>query len=235
MIIDVIPIITSVVMVVIWAIYLQIFLTQYRRSNRPCLIIHHAQGNDPGALCLFVNMSKEPVHILGVIAHVRGKQGHVRHYVTDYRRINPDDRNVQSRLRQGPVQPGGYLMFGAFEDILLGYQSEDDPQKDCRDSGGSLQDIDALELCVAAIHGSSNHHIGARRCFSVEHEHGAVTLRAYSIHTEQLVKRGKRKIVRQWMETLLDPRYRGSEQTRDTQQMQEDDKTIRVPSIDGSS
>jgi len=40
--------------------------------------------------------------------------------ITDYRRITPFDRDVRGRLRQGPIQPGGYLVPGSCEDSILG-------------------------------------------------------------------------------------------------------------------
>lgn len=119
------------------------------------MIIHHAQGHDPGALCLFVNMSQEPIHLQCVIANVDGANGFVRHYVTDYRRITPDDRYVKTKLRQGPIQPGGYLTLGSFEDIILGRQSEAKDTEDATDSYAGLRKVDSLQICVAVKHGPS--------------------------------------------------------------------------------
>ena len=55
--------ISSAVMAVIWIVYFQLFLIQYQRNNRPYMVIHHAQNENPDALCLLVNMGKETIHV----------------------------------------------------------------------------------------------------------------------------------------------------------------------------
>ncbi len=210
---------TSIVMAAIWLVYLQLFYMQYKRNNRPVLIIHHAQGNDPGASCLFVNMSKEPVHVQCVIAVVRSGKGYIKRYITDYTRITPQDQNVQKILRQGPIQPGGYLVLGSFEDIILGRQSVLNRGQRSPDLLSRLQGIQSLELRIAVVHGPSKYHIGARRRFKVEHhEEEKIIIRALNIYTEQLVSRKKRKIVRKWIESDIEPSYQGEFQSPDTAQ-----------------
>lgn len=204
----------DILMVFIWAVYLQLFYRNLKRSSRPSMIIHHAQGNDPQALCLFVNMSKEPIHVQCVIAYIKSATGNITRYVTDYRRLTEDEHPVRSHLREGPIQPGGYLELGSFEDILLGRQSDDgihaDPQQ--------LENYEQLQLCVAATHGPSEHHIGARRSFAIEQHADSVAIRAFSVYTEQLVTRNKRKTVRKWVEERLHPQNEGGAQTQQTRQ-----------------
>lgn len=209
---------TSVLMTLIWIVYLHLALMQYLRANQPFLVIHHAHENDPKALCLVINMSKEPVHLQCVVADIRGRHGFLRRYVTDYRRITPDDRNVQSRLRQGPIQPGGYLVLGSFEEIMTGARSEPEDIDESAPMPDMLEGIHSLELCVAVLHGPSQFHIGARRSFYVEREDGAMIIRAHSIHTEQLVSRAKRRTVRQWVEGRVEPRNAGAAETELTPQ-----------------
>ncbi len=198
-----VSLVASIVMTCVWIVYLHLAFRQYRLAKRPFLIIHHAHDNDPSALCLFVNMSKEPVHLQCVIAFIHGSRGTVGCFVTDYDRVTPEDRNVLSRLRQGPIQPGGYLVLGSFVDILADHQDDD---------------IDSLEICVAVIHGPSKQNIGARRRFFVEHRQGRLSIRPYSIHTEQLVSRLKRKTVRHWVESHLDPKFPGMSESKNTSQ-----------------
>ncbi|MEX2606990.1 MAG: hypothetical protein WD708_06560 [Kiritimatiellia bacterium] len=209
--------VTSILMVIIWIVYLQLALMQYRRANRPFLIIHHAHEAAPSALCMFVNMSKEPVHIECVRANVLRKGEETIRYVTDYHRITPDDRNVQSRLRQGPIQPGGYLILGAFEDILLGRQSNGEEAQTKSNLSG-LKDIEQLTLSIAVVHGPSLTHIGARRSFHIEAEDGGEIIRAQSVYTEQLTSRSKRNQVRRWVEERVNPRRRGAAETTKTPQ-----------------
>lgn len=70
--------VSSAVMAVIWIVYFQLFFFQYQRNNRPYLVIHHAQNENPDALCLLVNMGKETVHVQCVQVVLRTRAGEVR-------------------------------------------------------------------------------------------------------------------------------------------------------------
>ncbi len=208
---------TSIIMTLIWVIYLQLVLVQYRRANRPFLLIHHAHENDPGALCLFVNMSKEPVHLQCVKAFFHTETGTTERFVTDYDRITPEDQNVLSRLRQGPIQPGGYIVLGSFASIL----SEKKPSNEAdqaTQAGDPLADVQSFELCIAVTHGPSKYLIGARRRFYVENDADKTIIRPHSIHTEQLTKYRKRKIVMKWAESRLEPKHEGESEQETSDQ-----------------
>ena len=218
---DSVTAISSVVMALIWVVYLQVFLRQYLRQNRPFLVIHHAQGQDPEASCLLVNMSREPVHVQFVSVKVETEESSYTLQVTDYRRLTSEDRNVHEVLRQGPLQPGGYLVLGTFEDIILGRRSElekADSSANSEDTADSLREVRCLEIRVAVVHGPSNFHIGARRRFLVENEGGFTSIRATNIHTEQLSGYRSRHTVRRWVESHLEPQRRGREQTQKSSQ-----------------
>lgn len=210
---------SSVLMAIIWIVYLQLVLRQHRRASRPYLIIHHAHENGLNALCMFVNMSKEPVHLECVVAETQGKQGRRRFHVVDYDRLTSDDRNVQSRLRQGPIEPGGYLILGSFRDIMLGRRSESEEEGgDVPRAESALASVEKLSLSVAVVHGPSQSHIGASRLFVVEKKEEGIMIRAQSIHTEQLVHWRKRRRVQKWVEDRVNPKRRGIEETSDTEQ-----------------
>lgn len=194
--------IATVVMTAAWVAYLHLALTQYKRANRPFLVIQHAHENDPSALCLFVNLSKEPVHLQAVIARVHSGEQCTPYRITNYKRITATEKHVQSKLRQGPIQPGGYLVLGSFSDIMLGNKSEDANETATSDQ---LSQIDSLELCVAVVYAARKYHIGARRHFFIEQKDGQTKIHAYSIYTEQLVRRRQRKIVREWVDTAVEP------------------------------
>lgn len=209
-------VLSNVIMAVVWLVYLHAFLRQHKRFNQPFLIIHHAQGCDPGALCLIVNMSKEPIHVICVVAEVSGPEGYVRRDVSDYRRFTPDDQNVQATLRQGPIQPGGYLTLGTFENIILGRQSIADNDEGSDDYLASLYEATSLELMVAVNHGPSREPIGARRRFIVEKDdNGDVKVKATGINTEQMTKLRKRKEVKRWVEDHLKANQRNKEELTD--------------------
>lgn len=195
--------IASVIMTLAWVAYLHLALTQYRRSNRPYLVIQHAHENDPSALCLLVNLSKEPVHLQAVIARVHRGDECTSFRITNYEQITSTEQHVQSKLRQGPIQPGEYLVLGSFADIMLGNQSEDEDSE--KSTADHLSQIDSMELCVAVVYASKKHHIGARRHFFLEHLNANTKIHAYSIFTEQLTQRKHRDTVRDWVNAGVAP------------------------------
>ena len=212
---DLIAPLSSAVMAIVWVVYFQLFFIQYKRSSRPYLVIHHAQNENPDALCLLVNMGKEPVHIQCVQAVVQDSNGTERILtVTEYERVSASDDNIQQSLRQGPLQPGGYLVLGSFRDIVLGCKSEDEETRFV------LEEVSQFVLRAAAIHGPSKDPVGVRRRFVLRHE-GGTSIYPLNIYSEQLVKRRDKNTVRTWVEQELDPQRRGSSESERSDQSRE--------------
>ncbi len=187
--------ISSAVMALIWVIYLQLLFVQYRRSNRPYLIFHHAQNENPDALCLLVNMGERAIHIQCVQAVVTMQSGEIYELgVTQYKRVNVMEQNVQQTLRQGPLLNGGYLVLGTFRDIIENAEGETIV----------FEQVETLELRAAAIHAPSKHPVGARRGFKLKHDGGSCIF-PKQISTEQMVNRKQQKQVINWIETELNP------------------------------
>lgn len=204
--------ISSAVMALVWVIYFQIFFIQYKRNNRPYLVIHHAQNENPDAMCLLVNMGKEPVHVQCVQVVTVNESGAEKVMtVTEYRRVNADDQNIQRALRQGPLEPGGYLVLGSFRNIILGNKSEDD------DAMHLLEDVAEVELRAAVVHGPSKYPIGVRRRFLLKHLAGT---RIYprNIYSEQLIRKRDRSVVRRWLEEELNPERQGESESDSSNQ-----------------
>lgn len=190
--------ISSAVMAFIWVVYLQLLFTQYRRNNRPYLIFHHSQNESPDALCLLVNMGEMAIHIECVQAVVTMHSGEkYKLAVTQFKRVNVADQNVQQTLRQGPLLNGGYLVLGTFRDIIENTESG---------KGGAitLEQVETLELRAAAIHSPSKYPVGARRQFELTYNDGSCIF-PKQIYTEQMVKRRQQKEVIKWIETELNP------------------------------
>lgn len=198
--------ISTAVMAVIWVIYFQLFFLQYRRNSRPYLVFHHAQNDNPDAICLLVNMGELPVHVQTVQATVHFRDGHAQtSTVTDFQRINPEQQNIQQSLRQGPLLSGGYIVLGTFRNMLLAEHKE-------ANNHSSLSEIEALELRVAVIHGPSRFPVGARRSFRIEHR-PHTRIQPINIHTEQLTRKRDQDVVREWIENDLKPSRTGSSES----------------------
>ncbi len=204
--------VSSAVMAVIWIVYFQLFFFQYKRNNRPYLVIHHAQNENPDALCLLVNMGKETVHVQCVQVVLQTRAGEEKTLtVTEYRRVGADDSNVHQVLRQGPLQPGGYLVLGSFRNIILGRRSDDS------DSDYLFEDITAVEIRAAVVHGPSRYPVGVRRSFRLEHER-QTEIFPRNIHSEQLNRRRDRHEIRRWLEMELCPERKGQSESDSSDQ-----------------
>ena len=191
--------VSSAVMAIIWLVYLQLILSQYRRNNRPYLIFHHAQNENPDALCLLVNMGERPVHVVCVQAVIKMTSGEEHKLaVTEFERINVTEQDVQQTLRQGPLLNGGYLILGTFRDIIEKTQNE-------IGLNASLEDVECLELRAAVIHAPSKHPVGAKRAFVLKHNTGTCVY-PKDINTRQMVKRKDKQEVAKWIESELHPR-----------------------------
>lgn len=207
--------ISSAVMAIVWIVYFQIFFIQYKRNNRPYLVIHHAQNENPDALCLLVNMGKETVHVQCVQVLIFTRSGEERLLtVTEYRRVGADDRSIHQVLRQGPLNPGGYLVLGSFRNIILGRRSEDE------DTQHMLEDITDIQLRAAVIHGPSWSPVGVRRHFTLQHQADGTRIFPRNIYSEQLTKRKDRSEVRQWVECELRPEREGGSESENSDQTQ---------------
>lgn len=205
--------ISSAIMALIWVIYLQLLFIQYRRSNRPYLIFHHAQDENPDALCLLVNMGERAIHIECVQAVVKMKSGEVHELaVTEFKRVNVMEQNVQQVLRQGPLLNGGYLILGTFRDIIQNTESENGLTV-------SLEEVETLELRAAAIHAPSKHPVGAKRGFILTHG-GTSCIFPTEIYTEQLVNRRHKREVVKWIESELNPRKTKKKNSNNDRQKQ---------------
>ncbi|MDR9498211.1 MAG: hypothetical protein RI556_03480 [Hydrogenovibrio sp.] len=197
--------ISSAIMALVWVVYFQLFFKQYQRRRRPYLVIHHAQNEQIDALCLLVNMSEEPVHIQNVHVQIYLADQRTQTFtVTEYARVNPDDKNLQRILRQGPLQAGGYLVLGSFRNLIMGRKSREESAEFL------LSEVKEIEVRTTGIHGSTPHPIGVRRRFFLEHPKGdAPVIFPQNIHTEQLIGRKDRDLVRTWLENSLNPREKG--------------------------
>jgi len=209
---------SSAVMALVWVVYFHLFFRQYKRQNRPFLVIHHAQGHDPQAACMLVNMSEQPVHVQCVTAHVKTRDRSYTLSVTNTNRLAPEDGNITEIVRQGPLKPSGHLVLGSFEEVILGKRSEEGGEEDI---AASLAEVESLELNVAVLHGPSRFPIGARRLFYFEEEDGATRVRPANIHTEQLVTRRRAKVVRKWVEEYVEPKRAGRSETQRSRQTEE--------------
>lgn len=204
---------TSVGMLLIWGVYLQLLLHNFRTQRRPQVIINRGRGSDINALCLISNMSSEAVFIETLFARLNTSKGCWMSDVTDVldqqgqssRRGGEDAAETLSNVtRQGPMGAGEYMEAGVFGTLL---------QQIAREQGITLDEnfctsdsdieLHSLEVGVIAIFGTESGPIGAVRKFNLEwDDHGSIQLKPDTRVTRQLRSRKGRHEVRR-LQTAL--------------------------------
>ncbi len=191
----------SITMVFIWLLYLQLFYLQFRRQRKPCLVIHHEQGNGPSDLCLLVNMSSEPIHVQCILAKIRVEDRTVTRPVTELGEVSPTSQQLESTLRQGPICPGDYLVLGTLERIVnLQPLIEEQMQAHSEETEQSFPYPLDIEIRIVAVHGPSDHLVGACRRFNVRRRENKWVLDASQFQTDQLSSHRHLKTVEKWVE-----------------------------------
>jgi hypothetical protein len=64
----VLSVLTNIGMLFVWIVYLQLFLSSYKRQTRPKILINVGAGRSIDARCLLSNMSSEAIYVESLIA-----------------------------------------------------------------------------------------------------------------------------------------------------------------------
>lgn len=178
----------SIGMMLIWVIYAWLFYQEFRRQRGSVLFIHEAGSGEPGSVCVLVNLSREPVHVLCSLASRDGTIVPLRDSSVQ------DDPSPVRRARQGPLGSGEAMPLASFRDIREALNRVSDP--------GREADAQLVEVRVAAIHGLREWPVGARRRFRVYGPSERVT--PATAWTRQLRSRRHAREVQQWVDLSTD-------------------------------
>jgi len=190
---------SNLVLVLIWAAYLQLFYMAYRRRRRPMILINRGKGLGPGSHCLVSNMSEEPIYALCIVAKVEENGRSWLCAITDDEDVT-EGKGTSPQTHQGPLKTGEFMDVGSFEKMidragaLKSSVRNADPQGEC-------SAFDAIEVKVIALYASSARFIGASRRFERFGEHGE--LYPTSLETQQLAGRRARRELKQLLRHYL--------------------------------
>lgn len=184
---------TSLLMVLVWLFYANLFYRDFRSRHHPRILIHQAPDDEIDSMCFVVNMSQQLINVVGVFATAPGTGRAIE--LTEYRHYTPEDlgeRELKSILKQGPLGSGEFLHLGTFNEIL-GALGDNDTE------GGS-EGVESVEVRVALYHGPSDLPVGARREFRIVRQGAQRHIRPQSLQTLQMTSRRERKRVGRWLE-----------------------------------
>lgn len=172
---------TGVGMLLVWVVYLQVFISSYRRQLRATLLIARGVGDGLEARCFLSNMSSGPVYVQSVIITLETAEGTLIRPATD---IQDGEGSPIERTRQGPLQPGGIRDIGSFRSLIChAFEAADDQAEIVR----------AMVIEILGVYGSEDLPVGARRRFVLTKTQGRIRLQGDTIETQQIRKRRERR------------------------------------------
>lgn len=185
--------VTSILMLVVWVVYLQVFLQSYRRQLRANVVISRGAGTGLDSLCLVSNMGAEPIVIEGmiVIAENGERRGAA---VTNFSDIVGDSAATRRPAREGPLKSGEYITVGTFRD-LVGIA---DP------AGGDPPRASVLEIWIVADFASENALVFARRRFHLAARGDRTVIRPAELETRRITRTRERREVEEMLQRHLE-------------------------------
>lgn len=143
---------SSILMVLIWLVYLNFFLLGFHRQRRPELLISAGAGRGLDARIFVTNLGIEPVYVLDVVMHRWSEDGGIRADVTELLQDQDDGCwEVSTATRQGPLKSGDSKDFGSFRDL---FRDADLTSRDDEPRGSICLTVIAAAASTARIFGA---------------------------------------------------------------------------------
>ncbi|MFD1913080.1 hypothetical protein [Halodurantibacterium flavum] len=174
----------SVLTLLVWVVYLQLFLMTYLRQRRTEILISIGAGRGLGARCFVANLGMEPIYISDILLTVgAGDQQH-RAAVTECNEVPREDLNTPaSATNQGPLRAAQSHDIGAFDTLIARARNA---------TGAPLAESDLRELRVLVIGwtASTATLVAAERSFDIVADtstpNGAPRVRPNDLRTHQI-------------------------------------------------
>lgn len=183
---DALNVVVSALMLLVWAVYLQLLLNNYRRNRRTKILINRANGHRLDTHCVVTNMSAEAIYVEGVIAELRGEDDEtpIACSLTDVGgRVEPARSNGEDGY-QGPLNSGDSVEVGTYRQIVEHALSL---------SKDGLTRVTGLTLTLVATYGSENQPAAAQRRFEIIDHAGEQFLYSELMMTRQVRAKGERR------------------------------------------
>jgi hypothetical protein len=160
---EVISLALSLLMLIVWTIYLQLIYFQFRDARRSSILITRAAGRGMHSRCLITNMGRMPIYVISLIGKLRVGQRAINLQLTDLQE-QPGDlgNNPLSKMQQGSLETGEYLNIGHFDEIIERMLHASD------EAETEITDVNEVELTVVAFHGWEKLPVGAVRRFEIK-------------------------------------------------------------------
>lgn len=173
-------------LVLIWAVYLQIFLVSHLRQARSVIHIDIGAADGERSRCLVTNLSSNPLYVQGMVADLLGDESSTRVTITEREEIDQTDlEDPLARTNRGTLQPGQTIDVGSLADVLnrawirLGQR-------------WSIDGLVQVKVTVIAISGQAERVVGASKTFDAKYLNGRSHFVPQSVLTHQIRPRRAR-------------------------------------------
>lgn len=167
-------------LVLIWAVYLQIFLVSHLRLARSVIHIDIGAADGERSRCLVTNLSSNPLYVQGMVAELFGDGSSTRVIITEREEIDQTDlTDPLARTNRGTLHPGQTIDVGSLADVLnrawirLGQQ-------------WSIDGLVQIKVTVVAISGQAERVVGASKIFDAKYINGSSHFIPQSVLTHQI-------------------------------------------------
>lgn len=186
---EVITALTGLGTLIVWVIYLQVFVSNYRRQLRATLLITRGAGDGLEARCFLSNMSSGPVYVQSVLVTLGTAKKTFVFPVTDMLELERETPAIpQERTRQGPLASGEIRDIGSFGNLIAhALRGTQTPSNE----GIAPMAVQLVTIEVVGTYGSEDLPVGARRRFLVVEENGRFRIQGKHLQTQQI--RGRRE------------------------------------------
>lgn len=187
----------SGIMVIVWVIYLQLFVSGIRRQRNTEILIHLGGSRCSDARIFVSNLGLEPLYILDIILTVWTKDGQRETTIADRTELAKEDlHSPRNTSLQGPLNSGELVDIGSFDDILQRAQNNTFDALEARD-------IERAEVKVAAITAAISNIAAARRLFNIKYENDKYQVRPETLYAVQIRSLTERYRLKRQLENEL--------------------------------
>jgi hypothetical protein len=187
----------SVLMLIVWGVYLDLFWRSYRRRFRAKIVIGNGEGMELDALCLVSNMGAEAIHIEGLVVVAEREGRRWAKAITSISEIE-GARPPRKPVREGPLKSGDYIVLGTFRQLVELAKGPADPP------GGERPLLDTIAIWAVAALSTEPELVFARRRFRVRRHEGGAVFRPEELETRRIRRANERREIEEILRGHLD-------------------------------
>lgn len=192
--------------VMVWIVYLQVYVSAYRRQRRSKILINRSHGRGLNTYCIVSNMSSESIYVQSLVAVIESEDSRWECPLTDLSTLNEHESAHSGPghlpTRQGPLAAGAVRNMGSYKSLIehvLMYNTTQplEPTDEIYES------LISFEVTVLGVYASEDLMVGARRKFDLTHVNGKTELIAQSVTAEQIRSNRERRALTTLLEQEL--------------------------------